>query len=226
MPSGAKPLLRSRRRDVSVRLRGNRLLPLSLMMTVSCLKGGMPVGISEERLVLTTPIQGVLELVSRVIHDPRGSFQNLFRREDYQRIWGDRPIEQINRSRTRSVGAIRGLHLQHQPWQEAKLVRCLQGRVWDVAVDLRDGSPTYGHWHGVDLIPEQGNALLIPEGCAHGFQVLEPCSELLYLHSAPYRPEDETGVLWCDDDLAVAWPLAATDLSERDKRLPRLHDRK
>jgi len=195
-------------------------------MIVTSPQGGVPVGILDEQLVITTPIQGVLELVGRVIHDPRGSFQNLFRREECQQIWGDRPIEQVNRSRTRTVGAIRGLHLQHQPWQEAKLVRCLQGRVWDVAVDLRDGSPTYGHWHGVDLVPEQGNALLIPEGCAHGFQVLEPSSELLYLHSAPYRPEDETGVLWCDDDLAVAWPLAATDLSERDKRLPRLQDRK
>jgi len=176
--------------------------------------------------VITTPIKGVLELVGRIQHDSRGCFQNLFRREEWRSIWGDRPIEQINRSCTRSVGAIRGFHLQSQPCQEAKLVRCLQGRVWDVAVDLRDGSPTYGHWHGVDLSSDDGNALLIPEGCAHGFQVLESFSELLYLHSAPYCPHQESGVLWCDDDLAVAWPLAATDLSERDKGLPRLQDLK
>jgi len=101
-------------------------------------------------------------------------------------------------------------------------VRCLRGRVWDVAVDLRQDSPTYRHWHAVELSPEQGNALLIPEGCAHGFQVLQPGSELLYLHSGAWVPEAETGVRWDDPQLAIAWPLPAGELSERDRGLPLL----
>ena len=138
--------------------------------------------------------------------------------------WGDRGIAQVNLSRTEAVGTIRGLHLQAEPHSEAKLVRCLRGRVWDVAVDLRQDSATYGQWHAVELSPDQGNALLIPEGCAHGFQVLEPGSELLYLHSGAWEPEAETGVRWDDPTLAIAWPLPAGGLSERDCSLPRLSD--
>jgi dTDP-4-dehydrorhamnose 3,5-epimerase len=89
-----------------------------------------------------------------------------------------------------------------------------------VAVDLRLDSSTYGQWHGLELIPEHGNALLIPEGCAHGFQVLEPGSELLYLHSGAWVPEAETGVRWDDPQLAITWPLSVTDLSDRDRSLP------
>ena len=133
--------------------------------------------------------------------------------------WGDRRIAQVNLSRTEEVGTIRGLHLQADPHSEAKLVRCLKGRVWDVAVDLRRDSSTYQQWHGLELSPLQGNALLIPEGCAHGFQVLEPGSELLYLHSGAWVPEAETGVRWDDTQLAIAWPLPVTDLSYRDRSL-------
>ena len=120
------------------------------------------------------------------------------------------------------MGTIRGLHLQAHPHSEAKLIRCLRGRVWDVAVDLRQDSDAYGKWHAVELSPEQGNALLIPEGCAHGFQVLQPGSELLYLHSGAWVPEVETGVRWDDQQLAIAWPLPPIGLSERDRSLPSL----
>ena len=170
----------------------------------------------------TTPLAGVLELRTAAFQDARGAFLNGFRREHWLTSWGERPIEQVNLSRTERVGAVRGLHLQRAPWPEAKLVRCLRGRVWDVAVDLRPSSPTWGCWHAVVLAPELGNALLIPEGCAHGFQVLAPGSELLYLHSAPYRPEAELGVRWDDPQLAVAWPLPPLDLSPRDQQLPLL----
>ncbi|MFQ6539606.1 MULTISPECIES: dTDP-4-dehydrorhamnose 3,5-epimerase family protein [Aphanothece] len=168
-----------------------------------------------------TPIQGLVELCSRAHSDVRGSFLNAYRREDFAPWWGERPVHQVNVSRTERVGAIRGLHGQQGEAPEAKLVRCLRGRVFDVAVDLRPASPTLGQWQAIELSPAAGNAWLIPEGCLHGFQVLEPGSELLYVHSSPYRPEDQVGVVWNDPDLAIAWPLPPVDLSPRDLQLPR-----
>jgi dTDP-4-dehydrorhamnose 3,5-epimerase len=169
-----------------------------------------------------TPIAGVQELVGQAFADHRGAFLNAFRIQEpaFAETWGDRPIAQVNLSCTEAVGAVRGLHLQAPPHSEAKLVRCLRGRVWDVAVDLRPDSPTYGQWHAVELSPATANALLIPEGCAHGFQVLEPASELLYLHSGAWVPEAETGVRFNDPQLAIAWPLPPMGLSERDLTLP------
>ncbi len=169
-----------------------------------------------------TPIAGVLELVGQPFQDHRGLFLNLFRCQDlgFSEAWGGRTIAQINLSMTRAIGAIRGLHYQREPYGEAKLVRCLRGRVWDVAVDLRMDSPTYGQWYGVELSPERANALLIPEGCAHGFQVLQAESELLYVHSRAWVPEAETGIRWNDPHLAVAWPLPVSELSDRDLHLP------
>ena len=169
-----------------------------------------------------TPINGVFELLAQPFTDHRGAFLNAFRAQEpaFMGSWGDRGISQVNLSRTEAVGTIRGLHLQAEPHSEAKLVRCLRGRVWDVAVDLRQDSRTYRHWHAVELSPEQSNALLIPEGCAHGFQVLEPSSELLYLHSGAWEPQAETGVRWDDPQLAVAWLLPVTELSDRDFHLP------
>jgi dTDP-4-dehydrorhamnose 3,5-epimerase len=168
-----------------------------------------------------TPIAGVLELVGQPFADLRGAFLNAFRIQEqaFAETWGDRPIAQVNLSRTGAVGTVRGLHLQAPPHSESKLVRCLHGRVWDVAVDLRPESATYGHWHAVELSPAAANALLITEGCAHGFQVLEPGSELLYLHSGAWVPESETGVRFDDPSLAISWPLPPTGLSERDLAL-------
>jgi len=174
----------------------------------------------------STPINGVFELLSEPFVDARGAFLNAFRaqEESFDSSWGKRLIAQVNLSRNEIVGTIRGLHLQVPPHSEAKLVRCLKGRVWDVAVDLRPDSVTFGQWQAVELTPERGNALLIPEGCAHGFQVLEPGSELLYLHSGAWVREAETGVRWDDLMLAVAWPLSPTELSERDRKLPLFSD--
>lgn len=171
-----------------------------------------------------TVIHGVFALVGQPFVDARGAFLNAFRAQEeaFMGSWGDRGIAQVNLSRSEAVGTIRGLHLQAQPHSEAKLVRCLKGRVWDVAVDLRRDSATYGQWQAIELSPELGNALLVPEGCAHGFQVLQPGSELLYLHSGPWVPEAETGVRWDDPQLAITWPLAVTELSERDRALPLL----
>jgi dTDP-4-dehydrorhamnose 3,5-epimerase len=171
-----------------------------------------------------TAIGGVFELRGDLFSDHRGGFLNAFRAHEpaFVGAWGDRVIAQVNLSRSEAVGTIRGLHLQAEPHSEAKLVRCLRGKVWDVAVDLRRDSCTYGKWHALELCPDQANALLIPEGCAHGFQVLEPCSELLYLHSEAWVPEAESGVFWDDPQLAIAWPLPVSDLSDRDRTLPLL----
>ena len=173
-----------------------------------------------------TSLNGVFELYAQPFIDHRGAFLNAFRAHEhaFMSSWGDRGIAQVNLSRTEVVGTIRGLHRQAESHIEAKLVRCLRGRVWDLAVDLRTDSTTYGQWHAVELCPDQGNALLIPEGCAHGFQVLEPGSELLYLHSGAWVPEAETGVRWDDPTLAITWPLPVAALSDRDRNLPLLAD--
>jgi dTDP-4-dehydrorhamnose 3,5-epimerase len=114
--------------------------------------------------------------------DERGFFTRLFCHNELGELIGARQIVQINQSSTRTVGAVRGLHYQHGPSAEMKLVRCIKGKVWDVAVDLRAGSPTFLYWHAEELSAENAHMMVIPEGFAHGFQVLEEDSELLYLH--------------------------------------------
>ena len=173
---------------------------------------------------LHSPIEGVVELLAQPFSDHRGAFLNAFRVDEplFSEVWRDRSIRQVNVSRTDKLGSVRGLHLQASPFDEMKIVRCLRGRVWDVAVDLRPASATFGKWHAVELASSTANALVIPEGCAHGFQVLEPGSELLYLHSREWVPEAETGVRFDDPDLAIDWPLRPNDLSARDLALPLL----
>ena len=172
----------------------------------------------------STPISGLVELLGHPFSDHRGAFLNCFRRQEigFASEWGDRPISQVNVSRTDAVGTVRGLHLQAAPHGEAKIVRCLRGRVWDVAVDLRSGSPTYGLSYAIELSQVAANALLIPEGCAHGFQALDSESELLYLHSGAWVSNAETGVRFDDPKLAIRWPLPPLNLSKSDLELPLL----
>lgn len=172
--------------------------------------------------ICNTPISGMYEIVSRPFIDQRGGFLNVYRSQEdaFSYVWKDRNINQVNISRTEAVGTVRGLHFQAEPYSEAKLVSCIRGRVWDVGVDVRPNSSTYGHWHGIELSPSASNSLLIPEGCAHGFQVLESGSELLYLHSGPWVASAETGIIFNDLTLAVAWPLPPIGLSDRDLNLP------
>jgi dTDP-4-dehydrorhamnose 3,5-epimerase len=154
--------------------------------------------------------------------DGRGSFSRLFCERELASVIAGRRMVQINHSRTVTVGTVRGLHFQRPPFAEMKLVRCLKGRVWDVAVDLRASSPTFLQWHAEELTPGTGRMMAIPEGCAHGFQVLEPESELLYLHTQFYTPASQGGVHAADPRVGIAWPLAVRDLSERDAALPHL----
>jgi dTDP-4-dehydrorhamnose 3,5-epimerase len=170
--------------------------------------------------LLPTPLEGLYEATTVPFGDERGQFARLFCAGELAVAHNSRPIVQINHSITARTGAIRGLHFQRPPHAEVKWVRCLRGRVWDVAVDLRAGSATFLRWHAVVLSAMDRNALFIPEGFAHGFQVQEPDSELLYLHTAAYNPASEGAVRWNDPRLAIAWPLPVTDLSERDRHHP------
>lgn len=172
--------------------------------------------------ILDTPVAD-LKIVESLPHrDNRGAFVRLFCAEELQALLGDRQIAQINHSKTSHAGAVRGLHFQRPPHAEMKMVRCLRGRVWDVAVDLRSGSPTFLHWHAEELAQDVAKMLVIPEGFAHGFQALEPESELLYLHTAFYHPPSEGGLRHDDPRLAIAWPLPPQDLSPRDLAHPLL----
>ena len=169
-----------------------------------------------------TTIAGVWEAVSAPHRDDRGSLTRLFCAEAFAEAAPGLRFVQVNHSITRRRGTIRGLHFQRPPAAEWKLIRCLRGQVFDVAVDLRRGSPTFGRWHAVLLTADGQRQILIPPGCAHGFQTLEDDSELLYQHSAPYTPACEGGVRHDDPRLAIAWPEPAALVSARDLALPRL----
>lgn len=173
--------------------------------------------------LVSTLIAGVFVAETKAFQDNRGAFARLFCESELAEAIGERRIEQINHSRSAAVGAIRGLHFQQAPHAEMKMVRCLKGRVWDVALDLRKGSPTFLQWHAQELSAANALMLVIPEGCAHGFQVLEPDSELLYLHTASYTPSAEGGVRFNDPALNVPWPLPAVDVSERDRNHSLIH---
>lgn len=170
--------------------------------------------------ITQTALPGVAVVETTPFADDRGAFARLYDGCGLAPVIAGRHIEQINLSRTTTVGAVRGLHFQYPPHAEMKLVRCLRGRVWDVAVDLRAGSPTFLRWHAEELAPDNARMLVIPEGCAHGFQVLEPESELLYLHTARYAPGAEGGVSCNDPCLGIAWPLPVEGLSRRDRSFP------
>nr|WP_090346078.1 dTDP-4-dehydrorhamnose 3,5-epimerase [Mycolicibacterium malmesburyense]CRL78703.1 dTDP-4-dehydrorhamnose 3,5-epimerase [Mycolicibacterium malmesburyense] len=172
--------------------------------------------------IIDTEIPDLKVVRSSPHRDARGSFVRFFCAEELQSILGSRQIAQINHSRTSQAGAVRGLHFQWPPYAEMKLVRCVRGRVWDVVVDLRRGSSTFLQWRAQELAEDDARMLVIPEGFAHGFQALEPHSELLYLHTAPYKPESEGGVRYDDPRLSIAWPRPPQDLSDRDLSHPLL----
>jgi len=168
----------------------------------------------------STPLAGVV-LVHRQLHtDSRGMFARLFCAEALAPSGWRGPIAQINHSVTAVCGTVRGLHYQQVPFAEMKLVSCVRGEVWDVAVDLRRDSPTFRHWHAQVLSPQSGVAMVIPHGCAHGFQALSDDAQLVYCHSAPYAPQAQHGVFPGDPGLDITWPLPMHNLSEWDAALP------
>jgi dTDP-4-dehydrorhamnose 3,5-epimerase len=172
--------------------------------------------------VTATPIGGLKVLQRFRIDDHRGFLSRLFSEDDFAAAGFDKAIVQINHTLTRRRGALRGLHFQVPPHVEMKAVTCLHGEVFDVAVDLRRGSPTFLRWHAEVLSPANQRSLLIPEGFAHGFQALTDDCELLYLHTAAYVPAAESALQAEDPSLAIEWPLPITDMSERDRQHPML----
>jgi dTDP-4-dehydrorhamnose 3,5-epimerase len=174
--------------------------------------------------LIQTRIPGAFIIESTTFRDNRGSFSRLFCSRELQEIIGPRKILQINHSQTCSIGAVRGLHYQNPPYAEMKIVRCLKGRVFDVAVDLRRDSPTFLKWTAVELSSENLRAFIIPEGCAHGFQVLDEDSQLLYLHTAYYNSQCESALRFDEPRISVSWPLIPTDISERDLNHPSLKE--
>ncbi len=168
----------------------------------------------------STKIEGLMVADSTAVADHRGAFLRCFCLPSLKDTMADRQVLQINHSRTETVGALRGLHFQRPPFAEMKLIRCIRGRVWDVAIDLRHGSATFLQWHGEELSPTNNRMMIIPEGFAHGFQVLEPASELLYLHTAVYHVDSEGGVRYDDPRVEIDWPLPVVDLSRRDQNHP------
>jgi dTDP-4-dehydrorhamnose 3,5-epimerase len=170
--------------------------------------------------LLPTPIANLVVVETTPSTDSRGAFARLYCERELSSVIGERRIVQINHSCTTGVGTVRGLHFQRPPHTEMKLVRCLKGRVWDVVVDLRPDSSTFLTWHAEELSSSNARMLVIPDGAAHGFQVLESGSELLYLHTAFYTPSAEDGLRFNDPRLAIRWPLHVTEVSKRDASHP------
>ena len=176
------------------------------------------------RSVLVAGIDFVLELTPIKYEDGRGYFSDVFNKAQLARLGLSVDFVQDNQSLSRSVGTVRGLHFQFAPYTQAKLVRVLRGAILDVAVDIRAGSPTFGQHVSIEISAAKWNQVFVPKGFAHGFCTLEPDTEVLYKVDAPYSLEHEGGLLWCDPDLRIAWPVDASSavVSDKDKELPRL----
>lgn len=172
--------------------------------------------------IAALPLDGLKRITRLRLGDARGFLARLFCADELSAAGWCQPIAQINHSFTAVCGTVRGMHYQKPPFTEAKLVSCLRGSVWDVAVDLRPDSPTFLQWHAETLSADNRCAMLIPEGFAHGFQTLTGDVELLYCHSAPYASDHEGALNALDPRLAIAWPLPVLDRSLRDQSHPLL----
>lgn len=172
--------------------------------------------------ITETELPGVLVLEPRVFRDDRGYFLESWNQARYAEAGLPAAFVQDNLSYS-TRGVLRGLHYQH-PAAQGKLVCVLAGEVFDVAVDIRRGSPTFGRWVGVTLSAENGLQMYVPEGYAHGFLVTSESALFSYKCTRPYRPSDEGIVLWDDPDLGIAWPSAAPRLAPKDATAPRLRD--
>ena len=161
--------------------------------------------------IIKTEIDGLFVIEANPFIDHRGSFTRFFCEKELSTVIGKRKIVQINHSMTHEYGAIRGLHYQYPPHAEMKMARCIRGKIWDVAVDLRTGSKTFLKWHAIELTPENAKMMILPEGFAHGMQTLEEDSELLYFVTEFYTPASEGGMMYNDPRLKIKWPLKATE---------------
>lgn len=174
--------------------------------------------------VTALDLGGILLIVPRRFGDARGYFAETYRRDAFRALGVAADFVQDNQSLSARAGTVRGLHFQAPPAAQAKLVRAIRGAVFDVAVDLRRGSASYGRWCAATLTAAGGEQVYIPRGFAHGFCTLEPDTEVAYKIDGYYAPEHDSGVLWNDPQIGIAWPVEPAEaiLSERDRKLPRL----
>lgn len=168
-------------------------------------------------------IPGLVLIKPRVFGDDRGFFFELYKHSDFQRGGIQEHLVQDNYSKS-SKGVLRGLHYQKLPKAQGKLVMCLKGKIFDVAVDIRKDSLQYGKWFGINLTEENRHMLYVPTGFAHGFQVLSETAEVLYKCTSEYSPADDRGIIWNDPDINITWPLGNPVLSSKDKVNPSLRD--
>ncbi len=176
---------------------------------------------------IKTEIPDVVLIKPKVFKDDRGFFLETYKKSDFEKAGIKAEFVQDNHSKS-VKGVLRGLHFQKKPFAQGKLVRCIKGRIFDVAVDIRKGSPTYGKWVGYELSEENKHILWIPEGFAHGFLTLSDEAEVIYkVSGGEYSPEHDAGIIWNDPDIDIKWPLDQVDeiiLSEKDKKLPFLRE--
>ncbi|MCL2219923.1 MAG: dTDP-4-dehydrorhamnose 3,5-epimerase [Chitinispirillia bacterium] len=173
---------------------------------------------------IKTDIDGLVLVKPRVHTDHRGFFLETYSSPVFSAAGIDCVFVQDNHSKSAAKDVLRGLHFQTPPFAQSKLVRVIKGSVFDVAVDLREGSPTFGRWQGFELSERNFHMLFIPRGFAHGFCTLEENTEIVYKVDNPYSRENDAGIIWNDPDIAVKWPAGEPVLSDKDKCLPRLRD--
>jgi dTDP-4-dehydrorhamnose 3,5-epimerase len=168
-------------------------------------------------------ITGPVLIKPQIFGDDRGFFLELYKHSDF--VLNGIPDHLVQDNYSRSVkGVLRGLHYQKRPKAQGKLVTCIRGAIFDVAVDIRTGSPSFGKWIGVDLTGENKHLLYLPPGFAHGFQVTSETAEVMYKCTDEYSPADDRGIIWNDPDLNVTWPIPEPLLSGKDRIHPRFHD--
>jgi len=170
-----------------------------------------------------TPLAGSYIIDLTPFSDSRGWFARTYCKNEFQQIGHTKEWLQINHSFTVQQGALRGMHYQLPPFAEIKMVRCIAGAVYDVIIDLRNGSPTFLKWFGTELSAKNRKMLYIPEGFAHGFQTLAPDSELIYHHTELYTPGAEAGVRYNDPLVGINWPQVPAEISDRDRYHPLLN---
>jgi dTDP-4-dehydrorhamnose 3,5-epimerase len=174
--------------------------------------------------ILDTSLKGLKVIQRNLQGDHRGYLERMYCVEEMGHLIPERGIVQINHTMTTKRGTVRGMHFQYPPFAETKIVSCLRGEVFDVAVDLRRGSATFLQWHAEIVSAANHKTLLIPEGFAHGFQTLTECCELIYFHTAAYQPAAEGGLNSQDPRLDIRWPLAVEEMSLRDAAHPLLSE--
>lgn len=170
-----------------------------------------------------TKIKGLYVAKLQPNNDSRGFFTRTYCEKEIKNIGIIKSIKQVNHSMTSKIGSIRGMHYQNPPYAENKIIRCIKGEIFDVVVDLRKNSDTFLHWHGEYLKPNDFKILIVPEGFAHGFQVIKKNSEIIYLNTENHDQKAESGILFNDKRLNIEWPLKVTDISKRDLKFKKIN---